>query len=127
MSPTLKADLIHGTGTTTPVTGRKKETLNVKARGAQGPPPFLADSDPPQLPLLMTGAQVDATLNISPRSRYGLITAGKLDPIRLGQRMTRFKSEQVLALANSAYVPLRIPGLRGHDALVKDQEAKEPA
>jgi hypothetical protein len=84
-------------------------------------------ADPPQLPLLMTGPQVDAALNISTRSRYGLIATGKLDPIRLGQRMTRFKSEQVLALANSEYVPLRIPGLSGHDAPAKDQEAKEPA
>jgi excisionase family DNA binding protein len=112
MSPTLKEDLIKGTGTTAPVTGRKKETINTKAQGARGPPP--------QLPLLMTVVQVMAALGVSRRSVYSFIAGGRLHPMRLGRRMVRFKTAEVLQLADSEFAPLHVPQL-------KNQKTEEPA
>jgi predicted DNA-binding transcriptional regulator AlpA len=64
----------------------------------------------------MTVAQVRATLGVSRRSVYNFIADNKLHRVRLSARMLRFRSEEVLRLADSEFVPLRIPGLRGHAA-----------
>jgi excisionase family DNA binding protein len=68
------------------------------------------------LPLLMKVDDVMRELAIGRRSVYELVKDGKLNIVRVGLRNTRFKTEEVLALAEAASKPMRLPNLRNQKA-----------
>jgi excisionase family DNA binding protein len=88
--------------------------------GDDNDPP--SDEEPPYLPLLMRIEDVMWALAISRRTIYELIKVGKLHLVRVGIRGSRIRTEEVLKLAGTTFMPLRIPRLRNQ---IKDESAAE--
>jgi predicted DNA-binding transcriptional regulator AlpA len=79
---------------------------------ATGPPRVFAELP---APLLMTANEVMHALRVSRRMIYYFIEEGLLNPARIGQRITRFRSAEVVAIANGSWESLRLPGqLKNH-------------
>jgi predicted DNA-binding transcriptional regulator AlpA len=77
-----------------------------------GPPRDFAELPPP---LLMTANEVMHALRVSRRMIYYFIEEGLLHPVRIGQRITRYRSAEVVAIANAGWESLRLPGqLKNH-------------
>jgi hypothetical protein len=67
--------------------------------------------------LLMTANEAMAALRVPRRMLYYFIEKDLLDPVRIGQRITRYRASEASAIANSGFDPLRLPGqLKNHKA-----------
>jgi len=73
-------------------------------------------------PLLMTAEAVMRTLVISRRSLYALVSEGVLDIVHPRPRLTRFKTAQVLQLAESGMKAdaTRLSNLRNRKEIAAD-------
>jgi hypothetical protein len=78
----------------------------------------------------MTANEALGALRVSRRTLYYFVEKGLLHPVRIGQRITRYRASEVLAIANSGFEPLRLPGqLKNHSAenAAAPRQETEPA
>jgi len=93
----------------TAITEKKRAAV---ASAADLTPAKPAHPEIPTLPLLMKAEDVMRELGIGRRSVYELVRGGRLHVVRVGLRATRFRTEEVLALAETNSKPMRLPNLR---------------
>ena len=87
-------------------TARTPANLNPQSPET-GPPRVFAELP---APLLMTTNEVMHALRVSRRMLYYFIEEGLLHPVRIGQRIARYRSAAVVAIANGSWESLRLPG-----------------
>ena len=100
--------------------------VTTTAAGPQATGPNPSPDEAPALPLLMRIDHVMLTLAISRRTVYELIKDKKLTAVRVGVRGSRVTTESVLAVAGTAYKPLRIPRLRNQNKDELEAAAQSP-
>jgi len=89
-----------------------------------GKPPD--EGPPPHLPLLMKIEEVMFELGVSRRTVYSLIRDGHLTLVRIGERNTRIRTEEVLNLAGTSFKPLRVARLRNQTSETEDTRNQTP-
>ena len=65
-------------------------------------------------------------LGVSRRTVYSLIRDGHLTLVRIGERNTRIRTEEVLNLAGTSFKPLRVARLRNQTSETEDTRNQTP-
>jgi excisionase family DNA binding protein len=86
----------------------------------QNPAAHVDHASEPTLPLVLRIERVEHELQVSRRTVYELVKAGKLHLVRVGARNSRIRTEEVLKLVGATSKPLYVPRLRNQNPEIEN-------